>query len=116
MLRAIHALKRYATRWQFNGGPVVYCIESPDLPKDTGILDVYISGSTPLKADYRPDFLGGLSVIEGEILIRFDQNEGMYRKVKKPVWKSYQTQFVPYYAWSNRGLAEMTVFMPVIWN
>ncbi|WP_424200334.1 hypothetical protein [Algibacter sp.] len=40
----------------------------------------------------------------------------MYQAVSKPIFKSHKTQLVPYFAWSNRGQAEMTVFMPVIWN
>jgi len=97
-------------------GPVVYCIESPDLPRNTEIIDVYISGNTPLKAEYFPELLGGVATIKGAVLLRDSEEEGMYRKVKKPKWKSYPTQFVPYYAWSNRGKAEMTVFMPVVWG
>lgn len=97
-------------------GPLIYCIETPDLPENTDILDVYISGNTPLKATYRPDFLGGLTTIEGKVLLRQDQKEGMYRSIRKPELKPYHTRFVPYYAWSNRGLAEMTVFMPVVWE
>ena len=97
-------------------GPIVYCIESPDLPANTNILDVYIPGNSHLEAFFRPDFLGGICTIKGNILLRSDKEEGMYRSVKKPVWEKYQTQFVPYYAWSNRGTAEMTVFMPVVWE
>lgn len=97
-------------------GPVVYCIESPDLPANTKILDVYISGNTELKADHRPEFLGGITVLKGDVFLRLDEGEGIYRTVKKPNWKSHETIFVPYYAWSNRGTAEMTVFMPVIWK
>ena len=97
-------------------GPIVYCIESPDLPDNTNILDVYISGTSPLIAKYQPEFLGGISSIEAQILIREDKKSGMYRKVTKPIWKSFKTQLVPYYVWSNRGKAEMTVFMPVVWN
>ena len=97
-------------------GPMVYCIESPDLPEGTAILDVYIAGDSPLKAEYQNDFLGGITTIKGEVLLRTNTSEGMYRKVDKPRWKTYPTQFVPYYAWSNRGKAEMTVFMPVVWS
>ena len=43
-------------------------------------------------------------------------NYEMYQAISKPTFKSHKTQLVPYYAWSNRGQAEMTVFMPVIWN
>lgn len=97
-------------------GPIVYCIESPDLPKQTKILDVYFSASSNLSTTYRPNFLGGLATIEGSILIRKDKVLGMYSQVKKPKWKNVDATFIPYYAWSNRGLAEMTVFMPVVWQ
>ena len=97
-------------------GPVVYCIESPDLPKNTEVLNVYFNGNTELKEEFRPDFLGGVSVVKGEILIRKDKAKGMYQTVTKPQWEVYKTQFVPYFAWSNRGQAEMTVFMPVVWK
>lgn len=98
-------------------GPVVYCIETPDLPHRTDILNVYISSNTELKPTYRADFLGGVTTIDGNVLLRSDKkSKAMYRKIKKPTLTPYQTQFVPYYAWSNRGLAEMTVFMPVVWE
>lgn len=97
-------------------GPVVYCVESPDLPKDTNILEVYFRGNAPLRSVYRPDFLGGVSVIETELMLRRDAQAGMYRRVGQPEWNTQTTQLIPYFAWSNRGLAEMTVFMPVIWT
>ncbi|MGJ8653467.1 MAG: glycoside hydrolase family 127 protein [Opitutaceae bacterium] len=98
-------------------GPVVYCLESPDLPKDARIVEAYVSGSSELVYKYQPDLLGGLTTVHGKILLRKDQaDEGMYSSVKKPEFIPHDAQFVPYYAWSNRGEAEMTVFMPVIWN
>ncbi len=97
-------------------GPVVYCIESPDLPEGTSILDVYLPENSPLTAQYRPDFLGGLTTIGGNVLLRADKKEGMYRTMSKPVWESVETTFVPYYAWSNRGESEMTVWMPIVWE
>ena len=97
-------------------GPVVYCVESPDLPKETEITNVYISGNDKLTPTHRPDFLGGVTTINANVLLRKDKGEGMYRKIKQPEWQSINTQLVPYYAWSNRGKAEMTVFMPVVWK
>lgn len=97
-------------------GPVVYCIESTDLPEEKGILDVYISGNTELTVNHRPDFLGGVATIEGDILLRENTGTGMYRTVKKPNLQPHKTTFIPYFAWSNRGLSEMTVFMPVVWD
>lgn len=97
-------------------GPVVYCIESPDLPDDVDIVDVYLDANEVLKTDHRPEFLGGLTTISGKVLLRTDEGSGMYRTIKKPEWDRYPATFIPYYAWSNRGTAEMTVFMPVVWG
>jgi len=97
-------------------GPIVYCIESPDLPEGANILDVYISGNDELIAEHRPEFLGGLTTIKANLFLRKDKKEGMYHPVDKPRWEKYPAQLVPYFAWSNRGLAEMTVFMPVVWG
>ncbi|WP_303317310.1 glycoside hydrolase family 127 protein [Flavivirga abyssicola] len=97
-------------------GPVVYCLESVDLPKEANIFDAYLSSDKLLEAIYKPNLLGGIMAIEGEVLIRKDNLKGMYNEVQKPKFKSYKTQFVPYFTWSNRGDEEMTVFLPIIWN
>ncbi|TGV00794.1 glycoside hydrolase family 127 protein [Flavivirga rizhaonensis] len=97
-------------------GPVVYCLESVDLPKNANIFDAYLSSDKMLEAIYKPSLLGGIMAIEGEVLIRKDNLKGMYNEVQKPKFESYKTQFVPYFTWSNRGDKEMTVFLPIIWN
>ena len=97
-------------------GPIVYCIESPDLPKGTNILDIYISGNEKLEVKHQPKLLGGISTINANLLLRKDKRAGMYNTIQRPEWKNHPTQLVPYFAWSNRGMAEMTVFMPVVWT
>ncbi|TLU64317.1 glycoside hydrolase family 127 protein [Thalassotalea litorea] len=97
-------------------GPVVYCIESPDLPENTEILDVYVEGDVELKTVHKPEFLGGISTIEANVQLRPVPQQGMYRAMEKPQWQTHKTQFVPYFSWSNRGTAEMSVFLPVIWK
>ncbi|GAF02153.1 hypothetical protein JCM21142_3780 [Saccharicrinis fermentans DSM 9555 = JCM 21142] len=97
-------------------GPIVYCIESPDLPQGTDIVDVYLNGEVPQKAVFNSDLLGGVTTVEAALLLRKDSNkEKMYKTVRKPVFESYKTRLVPYFSWSNRGRSEMTVFMPVVW-
>ncbi|WP_448248470.1 glycoside hydrolase family 127 protein [Thalassotalea agariperforans] len=96
-------------------GPVVYCVETPDLPQGSSVLDVYVKGDSALEVDYRPEFLGGTTIIKADALLRPVKTDKMYNAVKKPDWQEYKADLVPYYAWSNRGLAEMTVFMPVVW-
>ena len=97
-------------------GPIVYALESPDLPEETDITDVYISSSKDLKAVHKPDQLGGVTTIETEFLIRNDEPGGMYNEVTKPTFTDYSAQLIPYFTWSNRGQSEMTVFMPIIWD
>ena len=98
-------------------GPIVYCIETPDLPKNISILDVFINLNTKLEPEYKTNFLGGVTVINTELQLRKDKtNNEMYQTVEKPSFEAFKTQLVPYYTWSNRGQAEMTVFIPVIWN
>lgn len=97
-------------------GPVIYCMESPDLPDKTNITDVYIPADQKMKTQHRPQHLGGLTTILAKVLIRKDKPSKMYKSVSKPKWKSIEADFIPYYAWSNRGESEMTVFMPVVWN
>ncbi|WP_420400495.1 glycoside hydrolase family 127 protein [Flagellimonas sp.] len=96
-------------------GPVVYCVESPDLPKNTNILDVYVDGKTNFEVTHRPDFLGGVSTINASTLLRKHCSDELYSTVKQLDWEPLETTFVPYFAWSNRGEAEMTVFVPVVW-
>ncbi|WP_442511454.1 glycoside hydrolase family 127 protein [Novipirellula sp. SH528] len=97
-------------------GPVVYCIESPDLPRDASILDVYLPADIQLKPQKTPQFSDGLTVLRGEVLLKTDQRDVMYPAFEQPNWIKHPTQFIPYYAWSNRGKAEMTVWMPIVWG
>ncbi len=97
-------------------GPVVYCIESPDLPNNTSVLDVYLPSGVELQTHDQPDFLGGMTTLSAKVLLHAYDKEDMYSPVEKPNWTEVKTQFVPYFAWSNRGVSEMTVWMPIVWE
>ena len=97
-------------------GPLVYCVESPDLPEQTGILDVFLDSQSDFNVVEKESLLGGVSVIEANMFIRKDSPTTLYSSVQKPQWESFKTQLVPYYAWSNRGTSEMSVFLPVLWQ
>lgn len=97
-------------------GPVVYCLETPDLPQGTSILDAYLPADADLKATYKPKMLGGITEISGNLLLRKDKKDKMYNVLTKPEWERRKTSLVPYFAWSNRGEAEMTVWLPMVWQ
>ena len=97
-------------------GPVVYCAETADFPVETDILDVYYPFKTRLQAVYKPKLLGGVTTLVGKLKLRKDTSKEMYQEVKAPKWEFTKTQLIPYFSWSNRGISEMTVWMPVDWE
>ena len=46
-------------------GPIVYCLESVDLPEGVRVLDVVIPREVELKPRFDPALLGGVTVLEG---------------------------------------------------
>jgi len=97
-------------------GPVVYTLETADLPEGSAITDAYISSANELKPVHKKELFGGVTTLETDLLIRKDKRNGMYNEVSKPKLEPFSTQLIPYYTWSNRGQGEMTVFMPIIWD
>ncbi len=97
-------------------GPIVYCVETPDLPEGTEIFDVYLPSNIELVPEYLPDSLGGATILSGDVYLNADRSEDMYQNLERPVWAKTQTQFIPYFTWNNRGPSEMTVWTPIIWQ
>src|SRR5262245_17694577 len=51
-------------------GPVVYCLESTDLPGGVGVLDVALQAGIELRPQFDARLLGGVSVLEGRGVAR----------------------------------------------
>lgn len=96
-------------------GPIVYCLESPDLPTGTRIADISIPRDMPLETEFEPQLLGGTSTIIGTVTLRKPANwtGRLYREYSRPQTTPVETRFIPYYAWSNRGPSEMSVWLPL---
>jgi DUF1680 family protein len=96
-------------------GPVVYCLESVDLPDGVQTADVAISRTSTFRAHFDDDLLGGISVLEGRALdvAGSDWGDTLYREISPRQPKAVDIRLIPYYAWGNRGEPEMTVWMPV---
>jgi DUF1680 family protein len=95
-------------------GPIVYCLESPDLPEGVRVDDVVVPADTELTAYYAADLLQGVGVVEANVLVRpsGDWSNTLYRPLQHVSEKKIRVRFIPYYAWSNRGKSEMTVWLP----
>ena len=95
-------------------GPVVYCLESEDMPKGKKIFDVVIPASTDLKPE--PFKINGqkcMSLVGNIILTNEDNWNGKLYKEVSSEKNTAQIRFIPYYAWGNRGKGDMTVWIPV---
>lgn len=95
-------------------GPLVYCLESPDLPSGVSVQDVAIPRDAKFAARFDPKLLGGLSILEGTGALNSPQRWGneLYRPLTPTESKKIDVKLIPYYAWGNRGRSEMTVWLP----
>ena len=96
-------------------GPIVYCLESHDLPEDVDIAEIALAGNVKFHSQFRPDLVGGVTALTGQGL-RLpvdDWDKGLYREVSSQAPVPVNISLIPYYAWGNRGDCEMTVWMPL---
>jgi DUF1680 family protein len=99
-------------------GPVVYCLESADLPKKVRLDDVVIPRTIalrPVPARGLGKLMKGIVALEGRAVVRDSGNwsGALYRPLRAGKARPIQVRFVPYFAWDNRGLGEMAVWLPV---
>ncbi|GAB4243351.1 MAG: glycoside hydrolase family 127 protein [Acidobacteriota bacterium] len=86
-------------------GPLVYCLEGPDHPGGK-VRNVVLPDGAPLEVERRPDLLGGVTVI------RTSGKAYAYDARGRVEERDVELTAIPYYAWANRGPAEMVVWIP----
>lgn len=98
-------------------GPVVYCLESADIPGDVPLADVLIPAGQ--KPEEVPMTIGDhhLVSLEMNALVRhFGRWESLlYKPVENRDLAPINIRMIPYYAWGNRGPGDMAVWIPVRW-
>jgi DUF1680 family protein len=82
-------------RFALERGPLVFCAEGAD--NGGKVLERVLSGKLHFQTDWRPELLGGVTVI----------------RVLTPDTKDPLT-LIPYYAWCHRGPNEMRVWFPTM--
>lgn len=104
------------TRGQFAvmRGPIVYCLESVDLPDGTRIDQVSLPRDASFDRLAGEGVLRGLTLLETKLSLRASGDWGgrLYRKVTPEPPRSCVARFVPYFAWNNRGEPDMRVWLP----
>ncbi len=96
-------------------GPIVYCLESVDLPEGISLADVRVPVDVKLQPRFDANLLDGVMLLEGTFVSRRagDWQERLYREFKRSEATPIAAKLIPYYAWSNRGTSEMSVWIPL---
>jgi uncharacterized protein len=97
-------------------GPLVYAVEQADQPTGVVVDDLRIDTSAPASAEHRSDLLGGVTVVS---------LQGAASKHATAQWPylpadagssstgpGVEVTAVPYFAWANRGIGPMRVWLP----
>jgi DUF1680 family protein len=96
-------------------GPIVYCLESADLPQGIRIDDVLIPADIQLEPvmieiDGHPVMaLEGVAALANEA----SWQGQLYREIGR-AGRELPIRLIPYYAWGNRGKGEMSVWLPLL--
>ena len=93
-------------------GPLVYCIEWPDVPGGK-VHDVVLPDDAKLTTEFRNDLLGGVQIVRGAARrIREAPEERADGSIQRiPFTEELEFVAVPYYAWAHRGPGEMAVWL-----
>jgi len=96
-------------------GPLVYCLEAMDIEGNKNIDDVLIPST--MQFTTRKVLIAGSPVVVLDAKARLTNQASwkntLYREVGK-LNDTVRITLIPYYAWGNRGKADMTVWMPLI--
>ena len=93
----------------FTCGPLVYCAEGAD--NEGGVLNVRVlKGAQPEIAAYDSSELFGIRKIR-VAGVRVEDSGELYTD-KRPLETPCTLTLIPYYAWANRGVNEMRVWLP----
>ena len=97
-------------------GPIVYCLEGQDISNSVRINDIAI----PADAHFTevPVTIAGTKMLALEtdaLLIGQDawDNNTLYRELRPVSKQKVKIRLIPYYAWDNRGIDDMSLWLPL---
>lgn len=93
-------------------GPMVYCMESIDLPSNSFIYDVIVPTDIQLQPKAINIESNKIIALQGVAKKKADTdwNKKLYREIRSDM-QDINISLIPYYAWNNRGNYDMSVWL-----
>ena len=95
-------------------GPIVYCLEGQDIQGDYRISDIALPADIQLKEVPMTIEGHSFTALEGYAIVTNDKtwnNQTLYRELSKPSSQKVRIRLIPYYAWDNRGIQDMSLWL-----
>ena len=114
MMRAHPFVEHTRNQTAVMRGPLVYCLESADLPPDLHASDIHLPRNAQFEARHEDGPLGGFTALYTEARVYRETRDSLYRELEQDAKPdALRIRLIPYYAWCNRGVTEMTVWLPI---
>jgi len=85
-------------------GPIVFCAEGLD-QQNGSVRNLLLPNNQKLIPRYEPNLLNGIELIEGKALEYYYESNNNLKFIEQDFTA------IPYYAWSHRGMTEMSVWI-----
>ena len=109
ILRANPAVREDAGLVTLQRGPFIYCLEEAD--NGEGLHRLRLDTTRDIKAIWKEELLGGVMLLEAEGFRETEEGwETLYEEERVQEERAV-LRWIPYYAWANRGLGEMRVWV-----
>ncbi|PJJ08531.1 hypothetical protein CLU83_1812 [Flavobacterium sp. 1] len=94
-------------------GPIVYCLESNELPANVKVNDVVLDLNSKFTTDFIKINNRQLLGITASSSITPDNSwdKKLYKPISTKDNKEYTIKLIPYFAWGNHGKGEMSVWL-----
>jgi DUF1680 family protein len=110
VLRANTRVREDGGRVALQRGPLVYCLEEAD--NGPALHATKLAKSIDEQIAWEPDLLGGVVTLDtAGFRERMDAEDTPLYTEKPPELEDARLRWIPYYAWANRGVGEMRVWV-----
>lgn len=98
-------------------GPLVFCLESADLPPGAALHEVVLPRDPKFELVGLPAPLDGVRGLRSEVLVRQgpepSRTAPLYAPISGAPVRRGEVRLIPYFAWNNRGEPRMRVWLPL---